>query len=150
MSDTKQFGLRTLLTVTTGRLLTESQEPGDNGIGRLYELLGWMTDDTPFTHQLPRLGEECKPWLFRWFPELACLSNPPALERLDDWLKSSHGAGIGISLWLVEQKGMFPNVKDVYDVPRIPADDHVRKHPYDELVEMRGTDEGVIVVHIEK
>lgn len=147
-NETKQFGLRTLLTVTTDRLLTESEGPKDNGIGKLYELLGWMTNDTPYTHQLPRFGEECKPWLFRWFPELACISNEPALAKLDDWLESSHEAGMGISLWLVEQKAMFPAVKDVYDVPRIPADDHQAKHPHAELVEMLGSDEGVIVVKL--
>ncbi len=70
MNETKVFPLRVLLTVTTGRLLTQSRGPRDNGIGDLYELLGWMTNDEPFTHQLPRFADECKPWILQWFPEL--------------------------------------------------------------------------------
>jgi len=62
-SSIKTFDVRVILSATTGRLVTKSQGPDDNGIGDLYELLGWMTDDSPFTHQIPRFMQECKPWL---------------------------------------------------------------------------------------
>lgn len=29
-------------------------------------------------------------------------------------------------------------------------DDHERKHPYDELVQMRGSDEGIVIVNIDE
>lgn len=141
---TKPFPLRVVLTVTTGRLLTESQGPHDNGISDLYEILGWMTNDSPFTHQLPRFGDECKPWLLRWFPELIPAW---ATTSLDKWLaKSPTCPDEGVRLWLTELKIMFPKLKDEYDVPQIPQDDHEQKNAYDELVAMRGTDEGIIVV----
>ena len=89
--ETKQFDLRVLLTVTTGRLLTKSLEPGDNGISALYDLLGWMTNDQPFTHKLPRFADECNPWLLRWFPELAQVET----DTLDELIKT-HGAETGI------------------------------------------------------
>ena len=71
MTQTKRFSLRTVLTVTTGRLLTAPTEDGGNGIGDLYEILGWITmESSPNTHQLGRFADECKPYLFRFFPEL--------------------------------------------------------------------------------
>ena len=147
MGETKRFDLRTILTVTTGRLLTKTEGPTDNGIGKIYEILGWMTDDSPFTHQLGRFGDECRPWLLRWFPDLAPCS--AMTESLDRRIKADQTGGQeGIRMWLAELKMMFPAVRDEYDVPRIPVDDHERKNPIDELVAMCGTNEGVIVVEI--
>ena len=148
--ETKKFSLRILLTVTTGRLLTESKGPQDNGIGDLYDILGFMTADTPFTHQLGRFAKECEPWLLRWFPELASVSL--RLDALDRWIAadSTGTAEEGVKMWLAETKIMFPALQEMYNVPRIPQDDHERKHPYDELVVMRGTDEGIIPIVIEE
>jgi hypothetical protein len=145
-TETKTFALRTLLTVTTGRLLTESKGPRDNGIGAVYELLGWMTNDSPFTHQLPRFAEECKPWLYRWFPELGI--GEACLEKLDEWLgKGKTGdTSEGVLMWLAELRSLQPSLKETYDVPRIPQDDHERKDPVAELVAMRGTDEGIVII----
>ncbi len=144
MGETKRFTLRTVLTVTTGRLLTEPKD-GGNGIGDLYEILGWMTDDEPFTHQLPRFAAECKPRLLEWFPELApaeaCVGN------LAEWVaKAPSDPQEGIKMWLAELRLMFPEIKDVYDVPRIQAPkDHVKRNPISELVEMVGAEKVVVV-----
>ena len=143
--DTKRFPLRVILTVTTYRLLTESKSPRDNGIGDLYKLLGWMTNDTPFTHQLSRLVKECQPWLLRWFPEIEIAS--VCMTNLDKWLNRARTCpDEGVKLWLAELQMTWPAIKDEYDVPRIPQDDHEHKNPYDELVTMRGTDEGIVLV----
>ncbi len=139
---TKRFSLRTILTATTGRFVTKDKE-GSNGIGDLYDLLGWMTRDTPYTHQLGRFNEECKPWLIRWFPELQPMLACGTL--LDNWVVKSDTVETAIFYWLAELRLMFPDIKDYYDVPQIPQDDHERKHPYDELVEIRGADEGIII-----
>lgn len=122
---TKPFTLRTILTVTTGRLLTKSRGPNDNGIGDLYELLEWMTGEPPFTHQLGRFAAECKPWLLRWFPQLESCGE--SLEKIDtndleSWLS-------GLAKYGYE---------DAYDVPKIPRDDHTSKDPVAELREMMG------------
>lgn len=116
---TKTFPLRVLLTVTTGRLLTEPKAHRDNGIGDLYEILGWMTSDSPFTHQLGHFGEECKSWLLKWFPEIAPAS--ASLTSLDRWIEADKTgtAQEGIKMWLTELKMMFPNIKETYDVPKI-------------------------------
>lgn len=140
---TKPFPLRVLLSVTTGRLLTERRSDNDNGIGDLYEILGWMTNDSPATHQLPRFSEECKPWLLRWFPELEATGSKASLDRLDVLLSNDPtGPQVAVAMWI----GGLDSCKDSYDVPRIPVDDHEQKHPYDELVSERGTDEGIHVI----
>lgn len=145
MAETKKFELRVLLTCTTRRLLTKPEGERDNGIGALYELLGWMTNDQPFTHQLPRFNDECQPWLLRWFPELAKAGTASALTSLDVLLHTANCDPI--EQWLMEQLQENPELKAEYEVPRIPRDDHTRKNAYDELVEMRGTDAGVALVH---
>jgi hypothetical protein len=140
MTESRSFPLCVVLSVTTGRLLSVN----DNGIGDLYEFLKWMTDDAPFTYQLGRFSEECKPWLLRWFPELAQANE--MLSDLDARLEAGKVAD-GIASWLrilVEDYGCKP----AYDVSRIPADNHERKDPYDELVIKRGTDEGIVVIPV--
>lgn len=141
-AETKRFTLRTLLTVTTGRLLTKGNGPKDNGIGDLYELLGWMTNDSPMTHQLPRFSDECKPWLLRWFPELAKADERlPQLDRMlsDPATKTDQAVEEIIGDW-----ARTLGCKAEYDVPRIPADDHTQKNPLEELIEMRGGTDGII------
>jgi hypothetical protein len=143
----KTFDVRVLLTVTTGRLLTKSRA-NSNGIEDLYEILGHMTGDSPFTHQLGRFSEECKPWLLRWFPELASPEMRTAEQELADAIVSIASNRLGDSViepWLagIIEGGL---AKSEYEVGQIPQDDHERKHPYDELVAMRGTDEGIIPI----
>lgn len=135
----KKFPLRVLLTVTTGRLLTAHNGEHDNGISDLYELLGWMTDDEPFTHQLGRVSKEYKPWLLRWFPELG--KADCRLQHLDNLIKN-HGPETGIATWLDSLDGC----KSLYDVPKIPKDDHEAKNPIEELAEMIGPNKNVVVV----
>ncbi len=140
MEATKKFELRVLLTVTTSRLLTKSLGPRDNGISALYQLLGWMTNDEPYTHQLPRFAEECEPWLLRWWPELKAGS--AGLPLLDAAI-AEHGAEIGCEKWL----GMLElaGLKREYDVPRIPRDDHTQRDPLEEFEGMVGADRVIVV-----
>ena len=147
---TKKFALRVLLTVTTGRLLTEGKGDHDNGIGDLYDILGWMTDDSPMTHQLGRFGKECKPRLLEWFPELGACGVEKSLESLDKWLQADKtGTGReGIKMWLAELKMMFPNLKAEYEVGKIGQAAHAQIDPVQELVEMRGGADGIIAVQI--
>jgi len=140
-TETKRFSLRTVLTSTTGRLLTETDEqhPG-NGIGWLHELLGWMTGDEPFTHSLPRFNDECKPWLLRWFPELGRAD----VDLLDDLMEAGGPVEAAIETFIAAC--IAAGMKAEYDVPRIPAEDHERKDPIAELVEMVGPEKVVVAV----
>lgn len=148
--STKKFPLRSLLTVTTGRLLTTPEGPRDNGIGQLYEILDWMTDDSNFTHQLPRAADECRQWLFKWFPELGTAS--ACLDKLDQWISADKTgtAQEGVKMWITELKMIDPRIKDEYEVGKIHVGDHKAVDPIKELVEMRESKEGIVVVNIGK
>lgn len=143
---TKSFSLRTVLAVTTGRFICAQKVEIGNGIGDLYGLLNWMTNDHLMTHQLPRAANECKPWLLRWFPELAGLDAEVAL--LCDGLRKGRAESAYSETAIAGAiKGIGIRIgRHSFDVGRIPADDHEVKDPYDELVEMRGTDEGIVLM----
>lgn len=115
-TETKQFSLRAVLTVTTGRLLTQREGPRDNGIGQLYEILNWITGDDLFTHQLPRAGETCKPYLLSLFPELAKATD--ALPLLDQSL-ALHGED-AVDHWLTQIKTLSPELRDSWDIAPMP------------------------------
>lgn len=121
---TKQFHVGDLLSVTTGRIVARRH------VDALYDLLGHMTGDSPFTHQLPRFGDECKPWLYRWFPELESVDDGILGDMID-----IHGPEKGCETWvdaMVSSRG----IREWYDVPQIPKDDHSRRCPIEELRQM--------------
>lgn len=131
----KTFSLGAVLSVATDRLLTD--------IGDLYKILGWMTGDSPYTHQLPRFMQECRPWLLRWFPDLQkAVDAQPQLNAMI----AAQGAEQACKTWL--ETLIAGGQPAEFEIEQISSDDHTRKNPYDELVEMRGTDEGIIVAEI--
>ena len=137
---TKQFDLGDVLSITTGRLLSPRLIKG------VYEILDWMTNDQNYTHQLPRVRNECKPWLLRWFPALVGIDcDELGLEGTI----GEKGIHYGCK-WFVRQISKMKGLPMRMDIPQIPQDDHERKDPYDELVIMRGTDEGIILVQQER
>jgi hypothetical protein len=78
MNDSKLFHIGTILSVTTGRLVSPT------GLNGVYEILSYMAGESVYTHQIPRFGEECAPWLLRQHPQLANVT----LETLDTALQS--------------------------------------------------------------
>jgi hypothetical protein len=60
--QTKEFATRDVLSTITGRLM------GD--IGGVYEVLNWMTGESVFTHQLPRISREAAPVVIAAHPLL--------------------------------------------------------------------------------
>lgn len=130
----KAFPTLAVLTVISGRLLTQPRDASEgNGIGQIYELLGWMTDDSPFTHQLPRFSEECKPWILRWHP---------SLKQVDEEINRRCDAGEVASM----QQDMLQRFGNTIELQKIPRDDHEHKDAYDELVVMQGTDENIVIL----
>jgi hypothetical protein len=130
--------LTTLLTITTGRLLTTPVSDRDNGIGQLYEALEHITGEAPFTHTLGRFSREAKPYLLKCFPELAPCGVQSSLDSLDKWIKSDRTPQKqeGIRMWLTELKMMFPAIQDAYDVQPMPPGSHVSKNPIEEMHEI--------------
>jgi hypothetical protein len=82
-TDTRSFHIGDILSITSGKLVSPRHVEG------IYDLLGWMTDEKPMTHQLPRLSEECAPALREQFPDLAAVDVPKGLnteEKVLFWL----------------------------------------------------------------
>ena len=137
MNQKKHFPTLAVLTVTSSRFIIKpTDESKGNGIGQMYDLLGWMTDDTPFTHQLPRFADECKPWIHRWYPEI---------KEADDLIVNHCEAGESITFL---QACMIQRFGPTIELQKIPRDDHEVKNGYDELVQMRGTDEDIMSVDV--
>ncbi len=139
------FPLGDVLSVTTGRLLSTK------GVDGLHGILNFMTGDNLFTHQLPRAGDECKPFLLAQFPELDTPQMQFALGELLLMLETPSGKEqpelliLGWLSKLVSGKygGEF---KETYNVKRIPRKAHKHKDPVDELAKMMGDPKKVIVV----
>lgn len=61
----REFHIGDILSITTGYMMSPE------GIGGVYEILNYMTDDNLFTHQLPRAAEACRGPLLAQHPQLA-------------------------------------------------------------------------------
>jgi hypothetical protein len=64
MIENRSFHLGDILTVVIDRLLSP------RGMDGVYDILNYMTEDTLYTHQLPRAARECKPHILSQHPEL--------------------------------------------------------------------------------
>ncbi len=109
----KKFETIVAVSITSGRLLCDMDD--------IYALLGYMTRDEPFTHQLPRFSNECKPWLLRQHPHLAGLT--------EEVVKLCEAGDVQVAIRHVES-----SIGVMIDVERIPMDDHDRIDPVSELV----------------
>lgn len=121
----KTFTLDVVLTVTTGILLTNIDE--------LYRILDHLTGEQLFTHQLPRAADFARPLLFEKFPELEAIEVPQlsSQEEVDNFLDMLKESGLAA----------------VYELDQLKGFAH--KNPIDELIEMRGSADGVIPVIVD-
>lgn len=141
------FHISDVLSVTTGLLV------GSRHIDGVYEILNFLTGDSVYTHQIPRVMKECDPWLRAQFPRLFP----------DDSLMAELMAGLGRSLaairdgnsaertlavatWVdvVRQAFGMPELVPVYEMG---ADIHTHIDPVEEARAMVG-DENVVVVNL--
>lgn len=89
-TETRDFDLADILSVTTELLLSHRHVDG------LYDLMGFMTGESLFTHQLPRACEPCSNELLKQMPWLAELRPPRDVSKADlfGWLtrmEQEHG-----------------------------------------------------------
>jgi hypothetical protein len=122
----KKFPLGAVLSIVGDRLMCE--------IGMVYKILNFMTDDNLFTHQLPRVAKECRPYLLKAHPFLW-----EYLDMQDDINKDN---------WNIKLAECEMNWGKELEVEPIPKDDHTKKDALKEAVEMMGKDK-VIKINIE-
>lgn len=112
---TKNFGLGAVLTVATARMLCEMDE--------LYDILGHLTGETLFTHQLPRAGLAAREPVLNQHPQLREVQVPDDLHD-EETAKA----------WVAKQVEIYGA-----ELPIAPLDPGVYdpKDPLAELFEMR-------------
>jgi hypothetical protein len=110
----KTFPLGTVLSISTGRLLAP------NGISGVYEILNHMTGDSIYTHQIPRVCQECKPYLLKQFPQLAEIDVEAVTQEN----------------WASFMNDLSQRYPAEYTVQALPAGEHYEIDPVSELAEM--------------
>ena len=137
----KDFPTLAVLSVTSGRLLTQPRDASEgNGIDQIYEVLGWMTDDQPFTHQLGRFAEECKQWIYQWHPEII---------KADEWIENKLIEKCEAEDVINSQTAMLAKFGETITLQKIPQGYHDFKNPIDELFEV-GEKNGIKIVEVQE
>lgn len=114
-SETKDFHIGDILSVTTGMLVSPRL------IGGVYDILNWMSGDELFTHQLPRVSREAAPVLLALYPQLA-----GAQAEAEAVTPDNHPHFIAK---MIERYG------EALPVPKMNADQHESIDAMSELVE---------------
>ena len=121
--ETKEFATASVLSCVTGRLM------GD--IGGVYEVLGWMTGESLFTHQLPRVSREATPVILVAHPTLQAAIDEAEQVTPDNFRQ-----------WLQTWEDRYgPTIA----VPKLNAEQHERIDPLSELAEKVHPDKIVTV-----
>lgn len=123
MSKTRDFHIGDILSVTTGRLVSTRHIEG------VYDILNFMTGESLYTHQLPRVSLEARPVLLRQHPLL--VTADASMVNADNWKG-----------WLAIQVERFG---ETLPVQPMNEDDHERIDPLSELAEKVHPDRVVVV-----
>jgi len=113
ITESRDFHIGDILSVTTGRLLSP------RGVGGVYDILNFMTSDTLYTHQLPRASDECRPELLRQHPKLVVI-DASGIDRMN-WRQK-------LAEWAVE-------FGETLSVSPLPNHAHEYIDPVSELTE---------------
>lgn len=119
----KHFHIGDVLSVTTGCLVSPRL------IGGVYDILNYMTDESLYTHQLPRVCEEAAPVLLKRHPHLANVDTSGVNQ--ETW-----------RAWLDERVREFG---ETLPVPKLSTDEHERIDPLSELAEKVHPDKIIVV-----
>ena len=114
-SETRDFPIGAVLSTVTGRLVSE------NGITGIYEVLNWMTGESVYTHQLPRISREATPVLVAMHPTLSKAIEEASEVNGDNWRS-------WLDTWTKRYGATLA-------VPRLTEDQHERIDPLSELAE---------------
>jgi hypothetical protein len=121
----REFHIGDVLSITTSMLVSPRRMDG------VYDILGYMTGEPLFTHQLPRAARECTPELLRQHPQLAAVETPTFASAAD------------VAPWLAEQVARYGETLPVAPLAHREAQYDT---PIADLIEMTGDATKVIVV----
>lgn len=120
---TKSFPVADVLSTITGRLMAD--------IGGVYTVLSWMTGESIYTHQLPRIRREAQAAMVAFRPDLARAIEEAAQVNRENWRD-----------WLATWRARYG---DTIDVIKLNADQHERIDPMAELAATVPPDRIVVV-----
>lgn len=114
--NSKQFDLGAILNITTGILFTSMDD--------VYEVLNYLTGDSIFIHQIPRVMDAAKPYVLSLHPEL-------------------EGVGVGVTInsfedakaFVDEQKKIYGNKLSLTPMSKTDGYSHV--DPIEEAIEIK-------------
>jgi hypothetical protein len=114
----------------------------------VYDIYNFLTGDTLFTHQLPRAGRECQPWMEAQFPQLTEESLKAQIADLDRRLEQTprdrDRLSAVIAEW-VEEVRVALDLPEMFPVYELGADMHTRIDPIEEARAMVGDDKVLVV-----
>lgn len=116
-TEGREFPLADILSVTTGRLLSRRHMDG------IYDILGYMTGENLFTHQLPRASDACRPALLQQHPQLKDVNPPAGIDAPD------------LMAWLANAEAEHGETLPVHSVSEWDS-----RNPVEELCDMVGAE----------
>jgi len=120
MTQVRKFHTGALLSITTRIAF---QVPGyEYTLACVYDILGFMCGEEPYTHSLPRFRVEALPYLLDQHPWLRDVTYPPCPAGED---KKQHATD-----WLQKICAQYG---EWFDVEPIPMDDHDILSPEEDL-----------------
>ena len=122
---TKTFPVDAVMSTVTGILVAES------GIGCVYEVLNWMTGESVYTHQIPRISREAVPVMLALYPDMQAAIDEAEQVNADNWRD-----------WLAIWKARYG---EQIAVPVMNIAEHERIDPMSELVEKVSPDRILII-----
>lgn len=120
---TKNFPTADVLSTITGRLISD--------IGGVYEVLNWMTSESVFTHQLPRISGEATPVVVALHPELQA-----AVDEADQFTTTN---------WQEWRDRWLDRYGPIISVPKFNIAQHERIDPLSEAAQTFPPDHIVVV-----
>lgn len=125
----KAFHLGAILSITHDRLVAPRL------MDDIYEICNFLTNDNLYTHQLPRVHDECKAWLLHLHPQLNEIQPVRDADLAilgHQWWKP----------WLAKQVAVYG---EYLDVEPIPEGIHEYRDPIAEACEMVGRERVIVV-----
>lgn len=104
------------MSTVTGVLVSE------DGIGCVYEVLNWMTGESVYTHQIPRISREARPVMLALYPNMQSAIEEAERVNGENWRE-------WLAIW-TERYG------EEIAVPVMNIAEHERIDPMSELAEI--------------
>ena len=131
----RTFALGDILSITTGRLVSERHMDG------IYDILNYMTGQNLFTHQIPRAMDHCRPVLEALYPALSHVALHDELQRLSAALKHTQDPDTVVTQWvrrMIEEHGA------ALEVPQLSLAEQFES-PIADAIEMMGGDPSRVI-----